>query len=60
VPDGFGVRFTATTAFVGGTGRFENATGEVRIEGRADFITNTATFAVDGWIRYDASLRAGS
>ena len=58
VPDGPGVRFQGATTFVGGTGRFANATGEARIEGRADFLTNTATFTVvDGWIAYDASAR---
>jgi len=55
VPNGPGVRFSAVTTFVGGTGRFANATGEARIEGTASFLTNTATYTVDGWIAYDAA-----
>jgi len=55
-PSGPGVRFQGTTTFVGGTGRFANANGEARLEGTANFLTNTATLAVvDGWIAYDAS-----
>jgi hypothetical protein len=55
-PSGPGVRFQGTTTFVGGTGRFANATGEARLDGTANFLTNTATLAVvDGWIAYDAS-----
>lgn len=53
VPNGPGVRFTATTTFVGGTGRFANATGQARVEGTASFITNTASYTIDGWIAYD-------
>lgn len=57
-PNGPGVRFQGTTTFVGGTGRFANATGEARIEGTASFVTNTAAFTVlDGWIAYAASAR---
>ena len=52
VPNGPGVRFSATTMFVGGTGRFANATGQARIEGTASFVTNTASYTVDGWIAY--------
>jgi hypothetical protein len=55
VPNGPGVRFSAVTTFVGGTGRFANATGQARIEGTASFLTNTATYTVDGWIAYDAA-----
>ena len=57
-PSGPGVRFRGTATFVGGTGRFANATGGARLEGTANFLTNTAEFAVvDGWISYDASAR---
>lgn len=57
-PNGPGVRFRGATTFIGGTGRFANATGEARIEGTANFLTNTAEFTVvDGWISYDASAR---
>ena len=55
VPNGPGVRFSATTTFVGGTGRFANATGQARIEGTASFLTNTASYTVDGWIVYEAA-----
>ena len=54
-PNGPGVRFSATTTFVGGTGRFAHATGEAHLEGTASFLTNTATYTLDGWISYDAS-----
>lgn len=55
-PSGPGVRFQGTTTFIGGTGRFANATGEAHVEGTANFLTNTAAFTVvDGWIAYHAS-----
>ena len=58
-PSGSGVQFQGTTTFVGGTGRFANATGEARLEGTANCLTNTATLSVvDGWIAYDASAGA--
>ena len=57
-PGGPGVRFQGTTTFVGGTGRFANATGEAHIQGTANFLTNTAAFViVDGWIAYHVSSR---
>ena len=57
-PSGTGVRFQGTTTFVGGTGRFADATSEARLEGTANFLTNTAEFTiVDGRIAYDASAR---
>ena len=52
VPNGPGVRFSATTTFVGGTGRFAHATGQAHIEGTASFLTNTASYTLDGWITY--------
>jgi hypothetical protein len=58
-PNGAGVSFSATTTFVGGTGRFAHATGEAHIEGSASFITNTATYTLDGWIAYDARDAGG-
>jgi hypothetical protein len=51
-PNGPGVTFQATMSFIGGTGRFANATGEARVVGAASFITNTASFTLDGWIAY--------
>ena len=58
-PNGPGVRFSATMTFVGGTGRFANATGQAQVEGAASFITNTASFTVDGWIAYDGQTASG-
>ena len=53
VPNGPGVRISGVLTFAGGTGRFVNATGEARIEGQVDFITNTTRFSfVDGWLTY--------
>jgi len=51
-PNATGVEFVATMRFVGGTGRFANATGEAQVTGAASFITNTAGFTVSGWIEY--------
>ena len=53
------VTFVATLRFIGGTGRFTNATGETRVEGAANLFTRTATLTLDGWIAYDASDRSG-
>ena len=55
VPNGSGVRFVGTTTFVGGTGRFAGASGQARVEGAASFITNTASYTIDGWITYASS-----
>jgi hypothetical protein len=51
------VDFVATLTFVGGTGRFANATGQARAEGTANPVTRTTVVALDGWIAYDASAR---
>ena len=51
------VDFVATLTFVGGTGRFANATGQARAEGTANLATRTTVVALDGWIAYDASDR---
>lgn len=61
-PSGPGqVSFTATLAFVGGTGRFENATGEAHVVGQADLVSRTASLEIiDGRIVYDSSNRSGS
>jgi hypothetical protein len=59
-PDGPGrVRFVATLTFVGGTGRFADATGQARAEGVANLATSTTMVTLDGWIAYDASNRSG-
>lgn len=52
------IHFSATMTFVGGTGRFANATGVAQAEGTANLFTRTTTIdIVDGWIVYDASDR---
>ncbi|MGF1669346.1 MAG: hypothetical protein ACFCU6_02780 [Balneolaceae bacterium] len=52
------INFTATLQFDGGTGRFTNATGYVKIEGQADIILRQASLVVtDGKIDYKASDR---
>jgi hypothetical protein len=59
-PSGPGlVHFVATLTFVGGTGRFADATGEARSEGTAAVATSTTHLTLDGWIAYDASDRSG-
>ena len=47
------VAFTATMTIAGGTGRFADATGELRIEGVATLAARSSTFRiVEGWIDY--------
>ena len=53
------VRFSAVLTFVGGTGRFANATGEMRGEGTANLVTRTTSVTFDGTIAYAASDRSG-
>lgn len=58
-PSGPGlVRFVTTITFVGGTGRFANATGQMTGEGTANLITRTTSVTNEGWIAYDASDRS--
>jgi hypothetical protein len=58
-PSGPGlVSFSATLTFVGGTGRFANATGQARGEGTSNLVTRTTNVALEGWIDYDASDRS--
>lgn len=53
-PDGAGrVRFTTPLTFVGGTGRFQAATGRVRVTGEADLVNRTSALTLDGWLAYD-------
>ena len=52
------VRFATTITFVGGTGRFANATGRMTGEGTANLITRTTSVTNEGWISYDASDRS--
>ena len=59
-PSGPGlVGFVTTITFVGGTGRFANATGQMTGAGTANLITRTTTVTNEGWIAYDASDRSG-
>ena len=59
-PSGPGlVSFVTTLTFVGGTGRFANATGQMTGEGTANLITRTTSVTNEGWIAYDASDRSG-
>ncbi|MEO5814600.1 MAG: hypothetical protein ABIT20_04900 [Gemmatimonadaceae bacterium] len=51
------VHFVATLTFVGGTGRFANATGQARGEGTATLATGTTQMTLDGAIAYDGSDR---
>ncbi len=47
------VAFTATMTITGGTGRFADATGELRIAGTATLATRSSAFRiVEGWIDY--------
>jgi hypothetical protein len=59
LPTATGVTFSATIRFLGGTGRFTDATGEVRAEGTADLVAGTSGYTLDGWIAYDAADRSG-
>lgn len=52
-----GVSFSATIRFLGGTGRFVNATGEASAWGTADLGKGTSQYTVEGWIAYDAADR---
>ena len=52
------VRFVTTITFVGGSGRFANATGRMTGEGTANLITRTTSVTNEGWITYDASERS--
>jgi hypothetical protein len=58
VPTATGVNFSATITFLGGTGRFTDATGEAHAEGSADLAAGTSGYALDGWITYDATDRS--
>lgn len=52
------VNFVTTITFVGGTGRFTNATGQMTGQGTANLITRTTSVTNEGWITYDASDRS--
>jgi hypothetical protein len=52
------VSFQATATVVGGTGRFANATGQIRGWGVANLATRTSVAAFEGSVMYDASDRS--
>jgi hypothetical protein len=52
------ISFRATMTFVGGTGRFANATGHATGWGVANLVTRTSVATFDGWVTYDASDRS--
>jgi hypothetical protein len=54
-PSAAGVSFSSTITFLGGTGRFANATGQARANGTADLAAGTSQYTLDGWIMFDAS-----
>ena len=59
-PSGPGVvSFVTTITFVGGTGRFANATGQMTGAGTANLLARTTVVTNEGWIAYDASDRGG-
>lgn len=52
------INFNATLTFEGGTGRFMNATGTIKVEGQADLINSMASIVMkEGSIHYNASDR---
>jgi hypothetical protein len=52
------VSFRATATVVGGTGRFEHATGQLIATGVANLATRTSIATFEGMIAYDASDRS--
>jgi hypothetical protein len=54
-----GVAFYATINFIGGTGRFANATGQAQADGTASLVNGTSQYSLDGWIAYGAAGRGG-
>jgi hypothetical protein len=52
------ISFRATLTFVGGTGRFANATGQATGWGVANLTTRTSVATFEGSVVYDASDRS--
>ncbi len=48
--DGLNIRFWGNSEFVGGTGRYEDATGSARYMGDASFVTATGRILEIGWV----------
>lgn len=46
------VSFVGTETFLGGTGRFANASGSATVQGRASVATNLGSFTSTGRIAY--------
>jgi hypothetical protein len=59
LPTARGVTFSAAITFLGGTGRFTNATGQARAEGAANLVAGTSWYMLDGWVGYNAADRSG-
>jgi hypothetical protein len=47
--------FSATLTFIGGTGRFADASGEVHVTGVATHATTSAVLEMTGWVSYGAA-----
>jgi hypothetical protein len=50
--DGPAVTFSGLELYVGGTGRFADASGSSFISGTASFVTNTGQFTSEGTLSY--------
>ena len=46
------VTFSGPETYVGGTGRFADASGSAWISGTASFVTNTGRFTAEGTLSY--------
>ena len=46
------VRINAQLTIVGGTGRFDGATGSAQATGVATLATRSTSIAIDGWVKY--------
>ena len=57
VVNGGTAHFDATIEFLGGTGRFADASGQAHAAGVADLAAGRSHYALEGSIRYDASDR---
>lgn len=49
--------YTATLVLAGGSGRFAAATGEARVNGKADLVARTSALTLEGELAYAASDR---
>ncbi|MEP6494251.1 MAG: hypothetical protein ABJF01_16330 [bacterium] len=51
-PTATGVNFSSTITFIGGTGRFVNATGQAHVEGAANLVAGTSRYTLHGSISH--------